>query len=207
MKIMFPLKCLYARRKFIKDTSTVAFGIGVFGNITRAKEHFIGDTPTTTDILGPFYRPAAPFRENLNPKDFKGEVLHLAGTIFKEDGRTPMPNCLIEVWQCRADGLYDNTSKTICTEPVKRLQLTATIFYYNQTGCVCGGGKFTHLSTCSYSLAHFCHRTTDLITQIYFTGDPYLGSDPSTNSSLAVNRILSLRPINSNEVKSGLTLF
>jgi protocatechuate 3,4-dioxygenase beta subunit len=98
------------RRKFIKDASTVAFGIGVFGNIVSANNGFIGDTPTTTDVLGPFYRPGAPFRQNLNPKDFKGEILHLSGTIFKEDGKTPVPDCLIEVWQCQADGLYDNVS-------------------------------------------------------------------------------------------------
>ena len=87
------------RRKFIKDTSAVVFGIGVFGNITWTETGFVGDTPTTTNILGPLYRPGAPLRENLNPKDFNGEVLHLSGTIFKEDGSTPMSDCLIEVWQ------------------------------------------------------------------------------------------------------------
>jgi len=33
----------------------------------------------------------------------------------------------------------------------------------------------------------------DLITQIYFQGDPYLDSDPSTKSDLAVNRILEVK--------------
>ena len=98
------------RRKFIKDSGIVAVGMGVFGHIRWNQDHFTGDTPTTTDILGPFYRPGAPFRKDLNPPGFKGSMLHLSGTLFKEDGKTPMNNCLIEIWQCREDGLYDNIS-------------------------------------------------------------------------------------------------
>ena len=42
------------RRKFIKDSGIFAVGIGVFGNIKWDGRKFIGDAPTTTDILGPF---------------------------------------------------------------------------------------------------------------------------------------------------------
>src|SRR4026208_1258820 len=98
------------RRKFIKDSGLFAIGIGVFGTITRNEKKYIGNTPTTTDILGPFYRPGAPFRTNLNPEDFTGELLHLSGTIFKEDGKTPVQKCLMEIWQCKPDKLYDNVS-------------------------------------------------------------------------------------------------
>ena len=53
------------RRKFIKDSGMVAIGVGVFGTINWNKDRFTGNTTTTTDILGPFYRPGAPFRKNL----------------------------------------------------------------------------------------------------------------------------------------------
>jgi hypothetical protein len=39
----------------------------------------------------------------------------------------------------------------------------------------------------------------DLITQIYLKGDPYLDTDPSTKSNLAVNRILALRQVREHE--------
>lgn len=81
-------------------------GMGVFGSIRWSNDHFIGDTPTTTDILGPFYRPGAQARTNLNPPGFTSEVLHFSGTIFREDGKTPMRNCFIEIWQCQPDGLF-----------------------------------------------------------------------------------------------------
>src|SRR5688500_9868779 len=58
------------RREFIKETSMFAFGVGAFGNIQFRDNRFVGDNPTTTDILGPFYRPNAPFRTNLNPPGY-----------------------------------------------------------------------------------------------------------------------------------------
>jgi protocatechuate 3,4-dioxygenase beta subunit len=197
------------RRKFVKDTSAFVLGIGVFGNIAWTGRGFVGDTPTTTDILGPLYRPGAPPRENLNPKDFKGEVLHLSGTIFKEDGKTPMPDCLIEVWQCQADGLYDNVSDE---------------YAYRGSQKVTATGKYHFLTTkpIAYPVeegspifrpAHIHMRISaigqqDLITQIYFAGSSYLDSDPSTKSALSVNRILSLRRIgdNQSEVKFDIVL-
>ena len=188
------------RRKFIKNTSTIVLGIGVFGNIAWSKERFIGDTPTTTDILGPFYRPGAPIRQNLNPKGFKGEVLHLVGTIYKEDGKTPMPDCTIEVWQCQEDGLYDNTSDE---------------YLYRATQKVKTNGKYHFITTkpvaypveegsTTFRPAHVHMRVSaigqqDLITQVYFTGDQYLEGDPSTKSQLSVNRILSIRKVSNKE--------
>src|SRR5438309_3799866 len=99
------------RRTFIKDTGKLAVAISVFGSIKLDNGQFVGDTPTTTDILGPYYRPGAPFRSNINPPGFSGELLHFSGTIFKEDGRTPFENALIEIWQCDANQHYDNTSE------------------------------------------------------------------------------------------------
>lgn len=188
------------RRKFITDASALAFGIGVFGNIAWTGKGFIGDTPTTTDILGPLYRPGAPLRKNLNPKDFKGEVLHLSGTIYKEDGKTPVSGCLIEVWQCRADGLYDTVSDE---------------FEYRGSQKVSSNGSYHFITTkpVAYPVeenspvfrpAHIHLRISaigeqDLITQIYFAGDPHLTNDPSTKSPLTINRILSTTKRSNNE--------
>lgn len=182
------------RRRFIKNSGLVAIGLGVLGNIHWDKDHFAGDTPTTTDILGPFYRPGAPLRTNLNSPNFKGEILHLSGTIFMEDGKTPMNNCLIEIWQCQQDGLYDNVSDD---------------FLYRGSQQVKTDGKYHFITTIPtpypsdenpsvFRPAHIHMRISaigqqDLITQVYLKGDPYLDTDPSTRSSLSINRILPLK--------------
>ena len=45
------------RRTFIRDSSLLAISVGVFGKIKWDGRSYVGEDPTTTDILGPFYRP------------------------------------------------------------------------------------------------------------------------------------------------------
>ena len=76
----------------MKETSMIAIGVSVFGNVTWGKDKFIGDSPTTSDVLGPFYRPGAPARININPSGFSGKIFSVSGTVYKEDGKTPFTN-------------------------------------------------------------------------------------------------------------------
>src|SRR3954470_1588100 len=99
------------RRTFIKKSSLTALSISAFGAIQWNGSSFVGDSPTTTDILGPFYRPGAPMRSNIMPTNSKGNPLELSGGIFKEDGKTPLGNALVEIWQCDDKEYYDNTSE------------------------------------------------------------------------------------------------
>lgn len=184
------------RREFITDSGMLVIGMGVFGNIKWNGSKFIGDTPTTTDILGPFYRPGAPFRKNLNPTDFTGSVLDLSGTILKDDGKTPAKKCLVEIWQNQQNGLYDNISDA---------------FIYRASQQTDRNGRYHFITTLPvpepvperenvFRPAHIHLRISskglqDLITQIYFQGDPYLTSDPSTTSDLALNRILEVKKV------------
>jgi catechol 1,2-dioxygenase len=179
------------RRKFIKNSGIAAIGIGVFGKIHWNGKNFIGNTPTTTDILGPFYRPGAPVRVNINPPGFSGKVLHLSGAVFQEDGKTPFRNCLIEIWQCDQDLDYDNISDD---------------YKYRGAQKTGNNGKYQFLTTQpqAYPIrpgstilrpAHIHMRISgegqqDLITQIYFKGDPHIEDDPCSSSPEAVNRIL-----------------
>lgn len=184
------------RRQFVTDSGILVMGIGVFGNIKSDGSKFIGDTPTTTDILGPFYRPGAPFRKNLNPPGFTGSILDLSGTILQDDGKTPAIKCLVEIWQNQQNGFYDNISDA---------------FVYRASQNTDKNGRYHFITTLPvpepvpereniFRPAHIHLRIAsegqqDLITQIYFHGDPYLTSDPSTKSKLAVNRILEVKKV------------
>lgn len=195
------------RRKFKKDTGTVAFGIGLFGNIAWTGQGFIGDTPTTTDSLGPFYRSGAPLKQNLNPNGFTGDVLPLTGAIIKEDGKTPAAGSLVEVGQCGPDGLYDNDSVD---------------YVYRSSQKLANDGKYHFLPTRTvpcrvkegsayFRPAHIHLRISaigeqDLITQVFFTGDPQLADDPCTRSPLAIHRILPAREITGKESEIGFDI-
>ncbi len=197
------------RRQFIKQTSAIAIGMGVFGNISWQTDKYIADTITATDILGPFYRPGAPLRSNMNPGNYSGNELYLSGRILKEDGKTPLKNCLIEVWQCQPDGNYDNISEE---------------YTYRASQKTGKDGRYEFITVIPvpepvdekasvFRPAHIHMRLSvqgqqDLITQIYFEGDPYLGSDPSTKSGLAINRTLAVKNINDqkSEIKFDIVL-
>jgi protocatechuate 3,4-dioxygenase beta subunit len=186
------------RRTFVKNSTLTAFSVAAFGSLNWNGKSFEGDTETTTDILGPFYRPGAPIRSNLIPSGTSGDVLHLSGTVFQKDGKTPLTDTLVEAWQCDANEHYDNTSDE-----------------YLFRGAVKTGsdGKYTFktivpvpykASATLWRPAHIHLRISsadhqDLITQIYFKGDPYLAGDTSSASPQSVNRILDMTKNSANE--------
>ena len=189
------------RRTFVKNASLVAFSVGVFGNISWINGKFEGDTPTTTDILGPFYRPGAPLRTNINPSDFKRPLLDFSGIVYKDDGKTPFRNCLVEIWQCNDKGVYDNFSDD---------------YVYRGAAKTDANGRYHFITTkpipyainqenTKYRPAHIHMRIAgedgdqDLITQIYFKGDSHISEDPSSSSPLSLNRILEMSKNSKNE--------
>lgn len=191
------------RRQFLKNSSFAAIGIGVFGRVLFSNDRFIGDSPTTTDVLGPFYRPGAPFKTNINPRGFTGTNLHLTGTIFKDDGRTPFNDCLIEIWQVNHEGEYDTMSDE-----------------FNYRGAMKTGadGKYHFITTMPVPYgnpdakrpAHIHLRIEgasgeqDLISQIYFKDDPWLKKDLYSSASSSASRTLT---VSRNEKKEDVVQF
>lgn len=182
------------RRDFIKNSSLVAISVSAFGAISWNGENFVGDSPTTTDILGPFYRPGAPMRSNIIPPDSKGILLNLSGTIYKEDGKTPLNNALVEIWQCDENQHYDNTSNDfLCRGALN----TGKNGRYDFKTVVPVQYKANPNNEASWRPAHIHMRVSvadqqDLITQIYFKGDKYIETDTSASAPQAVNRILDI---------------
>lgn len=184
------------RREFLRDSSLVALGLGAFGSIAWQGDRFVGNSPTATDILGPFYRPGAPFRQDLNPPDFRGRVLTLFGRIVGDDGRSPQVESVVETWQCKPDGFYDNVSDE---------------FLYRGQQRTGKDGEYLFITTVPvpepvddartiFRPAHIhllisTPGQQDLITQVYFSGDPHLDTDPSTQAGLAINRVLTLERV------------
>src|SRR4051794_20081826 len=98
------------RRNFIAETGRYLAGMTILRSVSLGERPKVGGVITTTDILGPFYRPGAPNRININPPGFTGDILDLSGTIYTEDGRTPFKYATVEIWQCNPNQLYDNVS-------------------------------------------------------------------------------------------------
>jgi catechol 1,2-dioxygenase len=182
------------RRNFIKNSSLIAISVSAFGSISWNGANYVGDSPTTTDILGPFYRPGTPMRSNIIPSDSKGIPMNLSGTVYKEDGKTPLNNALVEIWQCDENEHYDNASDDYLFRGAIK---TGNNGKYNFKTIVPVPYKANQDNEASWRPAHIHMRISvadqqDLITQIYFKGDKYIETDRSASAPQAVDRILNI---------------
>lgn len=186
------------RRQFIQDSSLIAFSVGVFGQIKWNGTSYVGTDPTTADILGPLYRPGAPFKTNLIQAGTKGEILHFGGTIFGLDGKTPVNGALVEVWHCNEAGVYDNASDDYVYRASFKTAANGKYQFKTILPVPYGGVGFTRP-------AHIHMRisgnsgTQDLVTQIYFKGDKYIDGDASAADKRSLNRILGISTNAKNE--------
>jgi len=182
------------RRNFIKNSTLTVISVSAFGALNWNGKYFEGDSPTTTDILGPFYRPGAPMRVNLTLPNSTGTPLVLKGSIFKEDGKTPIENALVEIWHCDENETYDNTSDDY---KYRGGQNTTSTGKYEFKTIIPVPYKAAPDDETSWRPAHIHMRVSvpnqqDLITQIYFSGGKYLETDKWASAPQAVNRILKI---------------
>jgi protocatechuate 3,4-dioxygenase beta subunit len=185
------------RRTFIKSSTLTVFSVAAFGTINWNGKNFEADNETTTDILGPFYRPGAPMRTDIIPPGSAGDIMHLYGTIFQQDGKTPLANTLIEVWQCDQNEHYDNTSDEYIFRGAVKTGKDGKYAFKTMVPVPYRDGD-------GWRPAHIHLRISsadyqDLITQIYFKGDPHIAEDTAAASPQSVNRILEIKKNSSNE--------
>jgi len=62
--------------------------------------------PTASATEGPFYVGNAPEAVDINPARMPGTAMHIAGTVYSQDGVTPIPNAKVEIWHADAGGHY-----------------------------------------------------------------------------------------------------
>ena len=98
------------RKEFLINGALTALSVSIFGKVQPKGNDFEGNCETTNDILGPFYRPDVPVRNDLTIKDLKGTVVELKGKVFGSDCITPLENAMVEIWHCNTEGEYDNDS-------------------------------------------------------------------------------------------------
>jgi protocatechuate 3,4-dioxygenase beta subunit len=194
------------RRAFIKNSTLTVISISAFGSVNWNGKSFEGDTPTTTDILGPFYRPGAPMRTNLRLPNSNGSPIVLKGNIFREDGKTPIADALVEIWHCDEHEVYDNASDEF---KYRGGQKTNADGKYEFKSILPVPYKADPKDESSWRPAHIHMRVSvpdqqDLITQLYFKDGKYIDTDHWASSPQAVNRILN---ISKNKMGEGEIVF
>jgi protocatechuate 3,4-dioxygenase beta subunit len=182
------------RRKFLRDTAVSVFAVSTSGFIRYNGTMYIGDCETTTDILGPFYRPDSPIRTNLVVSGEPGTKILLTGKIRHNDCVTPYTDAKVEIWHCSSTGEYDNDSDAFLHR--------GTTFTDDE-----GNYHFNTILPVPYGVgngrkrpAHFHLMITakgyqPFVTQLYFAGDEHISNDPSASAASAKRRILTLQTL------------
>ncbi len=189
------------RKKFLINSSLAAFSVSIFGKVQPKENDFVGDCETTNDILGPFYRPEVPERNDLTSNHLEGTIIELKGKVFGSDCVTPLNHAKVEIWHCNTEGEYDNDSEGF-HQRGKWYSDKDGLYSFKTIlpGKYLNGGKFRP--------AHIHFRVTakgsqELISQIYFHGDPHITNDPWASKKKAVHRIL---PISLEDTKGNLVV-
>ena len=98
-------KCDDKRQEFILLSDVLGLSM-----MTVAINHKTDPGATEATVLGPFfahgakeYEYGADLREGAS---MKGEDVYVCGRVLSLDGK-PVPNALLDIWQAKADGIYD----------------------------------------------------------------------------------------------------
>lgn len=180
------------RRQFIKSGSLLTLASLVLPQQLFSRPAAApggGCDPTSDDILGPYYLPGSPVTTLVAQAGEPGTRLFLSGTVLSTDCTTPVANAMIEVWQANDAAVYDTSAA---------FNLRAT-FYSDANGqyameTIIPGA---YLNGAQYRPKHIHFRVNkpgfpELITQLYFEGDPYIPADPWASQPDAAQRIIPL---------------
>ena len=190
------------RRRFLQAGSLLGLGSMLLPNrlfAGRAAADVVGDcAPTTDDILGPYYLAGSPNTSMVAQTAEVGTRLFQSGTVLSNDCLTPVVGAKIEVWQANDAAVYDTS---------QNFNLRGTMYsdengLYALDSIVPGA----YLNGSQYRPKHIHYKVTkpgfpDLVTQLYFEGDPYIPADPWASQADAVLRIIPLTSIGEEAVE------
>jgi protocatechuate 3,4-dioxygenase beta subunit len=124
--------------------------------------------PTESDMLGPFYKEDAPFKQRLG-EGIEGERLVITGKVM--DMRCqPLKGAILDIWQANSTGEYDNKGFTLRGKVKTNndgVYLIDTIIPKEY-----GQGDITRPGHIHLKVG--VPNQPTLTTQLYFEGDPYL---------------------------------
>ena len=182
------------RRDFIINTGLSIVAISASGFIKFDGNQFTSDCETTSDILGPYYRPNSPVRNNLVIKGEKGALIELSGIIKHNDCKTPYKNAKVELWHCDNQAQYDNTTNDFRFRGTTYSDEMGNYSFKTIVPVPYGSGN--DIRPAHFHLMITAEGYQPLVTQLYFAGDKNIAKDPAASSPTSKRRILKVQNLN-----------
>ena len=159
------------RRKFIKNglVGTIAAGMTPISLLTGRDCDL-----TNSDILGPYWIEAHPYRTILADPDEPGTRVYISGTVIENDCETPIQNAIVDVWHANDNGCYTLFMECDTGNPEEDPYNLRGQMLTNENGEY----AFESIWPGYYGTRpkHFHYKITtpnglELVTQCYFEGD------------------------------------
>lgn len=153
---------------------------------------------TEANLEGPFYRAGAPTRYTITQPYEPGTVMLIRGRVWGFDTKKPIAGAPIHIWQANEQGRYDNEDRR--NPPAADVFVNRGIIFTDSQGRyeyqTIHPGRY--LNGRQYRPAHIHYMVQvpgyeQLITQLYFDGDPYNAVDPFIHPSLIIKLTASQR--------------
>ena len=189
-----------SRKQFITKLLTLVVGVSLIG-LVACKKRKLKKCITTDDILGPFYRKDAPTRTDLNVNNKTGTELKISGTVYGEDCTTPLNDAKIEIWHADDSGEYDNSTDDFEFRGIVNSDSNGKYEFLTIVPGTYLNGDKNRPSHIHFKITASDHE--ELVTQLYFEGDPDIDSDPWASDKDAEDRIITLNE-DSDGNKSGI---
>ena len=137
---------------------------------------------TEDNIEGPYYKAGAPERSALIEPGMKGTPLIVSGRVLDTDCR-PLAHAVLDVWQCDAEGVYDNKGYTlrgkVHADKKGRYELRTILPPPYKVSETRSRPAHIHLKLSGPG-------TKVLTTQLYFEGDRWNAVDTAYRKSLTI---------------------
>jgi protocatechuate 3,4-dioxygenase beta subunit len=150
---------------------------------------------TEPNILGPYHRAGAPFRAKITPPLEEGTVLLIQGRVWGLDTKKPIRSAVLDIWQANAKGRYDNDDQR--NPPKKNVFVNRSRLITDETGYyeyeTIFPGRYK-IDETTWRPAHIHYAVSapgyrQLVTQLYFKGDPHNATDPWIKPSLIIDPV------------------
>ena len=149
----------------------------------------VSGKPTSSEVLGPFYRKGAPNTAQLRQPGDPGLPLRITGNVTSTRGEK-LPGAQVDIWQTDHSGHYDPRGYRY-----RAKLLVAEASEYSVETVMPGHYPDRPVQHIHYMIAAPGHKT--VITQLYFATDPWFEGDIKkkvANSGLVDNLEL-VRPV------------
>ena len=192
------------RRNFIQIAGLSAFAMSASGfSLLKVDGQFTTDCATSRDMLGPFYREGAPYRNNISYQANPDEIpLNVIGQLFGTDCSTPLSDVEIDVWHCDHKKKYDMDSDDYRCRG-KIITDNNGAYQFKTFIPPPYGGRPKHI----HYLIHAKEAYKKLATQLYFKGDSKIKRNNWVKYPWDERRILDIYKNENNIAEVKLDLF